>query len=50
MQPQAGSAAGNSTTPSSFLGIGYSRNPPPPTSSASSSSSRGRTGAESNEG
>ncbi|KAI7884725.1 zinc-ribbon-domain-containing protein [Mucor mucedo] len=49
MQPQAGSAAGNSTMPSSFLGIGYIRNPPP--SSASSTSSRGRNnGTESNEG
>ncbi|CAO0803276.1 unnamed protein product [Mucor circinelloides] len=49
MQSQLGNAAGNATTPASFLGIGgYIRNPPP--SSASSSSSRGRNGTESNEG
>ncbi|KAI8078388.1 zinc-ribbon-domain-containing protein [Thamnidium elegans] len=49
MQPQAGSAAGNSPMPSSFLGVGYIRNPPP--SSASSTSSRGRNNeTECNEG
>lgn len=49
MQPQVGRTAGNSITSSSFLGIGYNRIPPS-SSSVSSSSSRGRTGAESNEG
>lgn len=50
MQPQAGSAAGNSPMPSGFLGIGYIRNPHP-SSPSNTSSSRGRNnGAESNEG